>query len=82
MSSYICVFCLADDNPHLHEVTEEVKETPRCTINDDHGYLVGPGKRCCNAQDVKRDDLGNHDGSGDAGGPSWVCTNCGNRTTW
>ena len=81
-SDLLCAFCLVEGKPHLYPDPGAGGDAPRCPVDDSHGYLAAPGEPCCGNQSIQRDDLGKFDGSGDAGGPSWVCTNCGDRTTW
>ena len=79
----LCPFCLVEGKPHLFPDTGAPgSEAARCPVDDDHGYLAAPGIPCCKKQEIKRDDLGIFDNSGDVGGPSWVCVGCGKRTTW
>lgn len=84
MSAWFCCFCLVEGKPDKFEIdVPKGAESPKCPVHEEN-YLIEEGVPCCTVEgrEILRDDLGQFDDSGDANGPSWICTGCKKRTTW
>lgn len=84
LTKWFCVICMVDGKDYMFELdVPKGAEFPKCPVHEDEG-LVECAEPCCTVEgrELLRDDMGQYDDTGDACGPSWICTGCKKRTTW